>query len=70
MSNDELGWWIFGAATGACVVAAIIVTQIYPLEWFRERLLSSDRWKAAWGMMPFAFPIYLIAGLMFSILRK
>lgn len=53
-----------------CVGIALLVTQIFPIEWFRERLLSGDRWTAAEGMLPIAFPVYLIAGLLFSYLRQ
>jgi hypothetical protein len=70
MTNEDLGLWIFGGAMAACVVGAVIVTYVYPIEWFRERLLSVDRWTAAGGMLPIAFPVYLIAGMLFSYLRN
>ena len=70
MNPDNLGLWIFAGAMAATTIGAFIVTYVYPIEWFRERLLSGDRWTAAGGMLPIAFPVYLIAGLLFSYLRQ
>ena len=69
MTTDDLGLWIFAGAMAACVGIAMLVTYIFPIDWFRERLLSGDRWTAAGGMAPIAFPVYLLAGLLFSYLR-
>ena len=70
MSNVNLGLWIFGGAMAICVGIAMFVTYLYPIEWFRVRILSDDRWTRATGMLPFVFPVYLIAGLAFSFLRN
>ena len=69
MPRENLGLWIFGGAMAVCVVVAMIVTYVYPIPWFRERLLSGDRGTAAIAMVPIAFPVYLLAGLLFSYLR-
>ncbi|MGV3555295.1 MAG: hypothetical protein ACO1OD_08570 [Croceibacterium sp.] len=70
MTNDDLGLWVFGGAMALCVGIAVLVTYVFQIEWFRERLLSGERWTAAAGMLPIAFPVYLLAGLLFSYLRQ
>jgi hypothetical protein len=70
VSNDELGTWIVVVATATCVAVAAFVTHIYPVQWFRERLLSGVRGTRAFGMLPIAFPIYLFASLAFKLLRQ
>ena len=70
MINENLGLWIFGGAMAACLGLAVLVTYIYPIEWFRERLLSGDRWTMVAGMAPIGFPVYVIAGILFSYLRQ
>ena len=70
VSNDQLGTWIVVVATATCVAAAAFVTYIYPVQWFRERLLSGVRGRRIQGMLPIAFPIYLFAGFAFKFLRQ
>jgi hypothetical protein len=70
MSNQTLGLWIFGASMAVSIVVALILTHAYPIPWFRERLLSDYRWTRVSGMLPIAFPFYLLAGLLFSYLRQ
>ena len=70
MTNENLGLWVFGGAMALCVGIAVLVMYIFPIEWFRERLLSGERWTAAGGMLPIAIPVYLLAGLLFSHLRQ
>jgi hypothetical protein len=70
MANENLGLWIFGGAMAVCIVVALILTHLYPIPWIRERMLSDDRWTRVAGMLPIAFPVYLLAGLLFSYLRR
>ena len=70
MTNENLGLCIFGGAMAVCIAVAMVVTYVYPIEWFRERLLSANRWIALEGMIPIGFPVYLIAGLLFSYWRR
>lgn len=69
MTRDEFGLWIFVGATAIIVIVAVLVTYVYPIEWFRERLLSDDRWTRAQGALPIAFPVYILAGTIFSYFR-
>lgn len=70
MTLEEIGTWLFVAATAICIIVALLVTHVYRLEWFRERLLSDNRWTRAQGMLPIAFPIYILAGVIFSYFRR
>lgn len=70
MTRDEFGLWLFVAATAMIIIVALLVTYVYPIEWFRERLLSEDRWTRAVGALPFGFPIYILAGIIFSYYRR
>lgn len=70
MTRDEFGLWLFVAATAIIVTACLLVTYVYPIEWFRERLLSEDRWTRAVGGLPIAFPVYILAGIIFSYYRR
>ncbi len=69
MTTDEFGFWLFVAATAICIIVAVLVTYVYRIEWFRERLLSHNRWARAQGMLPIAFPVYILAGMIFSSFR-
>lgn len=70
LDRDKLGLSLFITATAICVIVAVLVTYVYRLDWFRERLLSEDRWRRAEGMLPIAFPVYIWAGLIFSYFRR
>jgi hypothetical protein len=70
MSREELG---FALVAGTLVAAALIgylLVHVFKIEWFRERLLSEDRWTRAWGMFPIALPLYIVAGLIFSAMKN
>lgn len=69
LTRDDFGLWLFVAATAIVIIVALLVTYVYPIEWFRERLLSEDRWTRAAGTLPIAFPVYIVAGLVFSYFR-
>lgn len=69
MTRDDFGLWVFCGATATVVIVALMVTYVYPIEWFRERLLSEDRWTRAAGALPIAFPVYIVAGMVFSWFR-
>jgi hypothetical protein len=66
MSREELG---FALVAGTLVVAALIgylLAHVFEVEWFKERLLSNDRWTRASAMLPIAVPLYIVLGLIFS----
>ena len=70
MSREELG---FALVAGTLIVAALIgylLVYVFEVEWFRERLLSEDRWTRAWGMLPIALPLYIVAGLIFAAMTN
>lgn len=69
MTRDEFGLWLFVGATAIVVTGCLLVTYVYPIEWFRERLSSEDRWTRAAGALPIAFPVYILAGIIFSSYR-
>ena len=70
MARDKFGFWLFVAATALCLILAVLVTYVFRIEWFSERILSADRWTRAQGMLPIAFPIYMLAGMVFSYYRR
>ena len=51
---------------GTLIVAVMIayaLAYVFEVEWFRERLLSADRWTRAAGMLPIIVPLYLVAAM-------
>lgn len=72
MSRNELGNWIFVGAMAATVVGTLVLAHVYRVDWVRERLLSEDAtyWTRVSAMLPVAVPVYVLAGLLFSFLRK
>lgn len=70
MTRDDFGLWLFVGACAIILIVAALVTYVFPIEWFRERLLSEDRWTRAVGALPIAFPVYILAGLIFSYYRR
>lgn len=70
MSREELG---FALVAGTLIVAALagyLLVYVFEIEWFRERLLSQDRWTRAGGMLPIVVPLYIVAGLIFSVMKR
>ena len=70
MSREELG---FALVAGTLVVGALVgylLVHVLQMQWFRERLLSEDRWTRAWGMVPIILPLYIVAGLIFSAVTR
>ena len=70
MTNENLGLWIIGGSMAVTIVVTLIFTHIYPIPWIRERMLSDDRWTQVAGMLPVGFPVYILAGMLFSYLRQ
>ena len=70
MTREDFGLWLFVAATAICMILGALVTYVFRIEWFRERMLSEDRWTRARGMLPIAFPVYILAGMFFSLYRR
>ena len=55
---------------GTLLVAAVIayaLVYVLEIEWFKERLLSPDRWTRAVGMLPIIVPLYIAVAAMWLI---
>ena len=70
VTRDNFGLWLLFGASATILFVAFLVTYVFPIEWFRERLLSEDRWTRAIGALPIAFPVYILAGMTFSYFRR
>ena len=72
MSRDNLGTWIFVGAMAATAIGTWLLAYVYRVEWVRERLFGEDAtyWTRVSANLPAAVPVYILAGLLFSYLRR
>ena len=65
VSRSEFGTVVVLGMIAACAIAAYLLVHVLEVGWFRERLLSDQRWTRAIGMLPIAVPAYLIGAALF-----
>lgn len=65
MSRNEFGFVVVVGMVAACVIAACLLVYVFEIGWFRERLLSDERWTRAIGMLPIAVPAFFIGAAIF-----
>jgi hypothetical protein len=70
MSHDDLGFALIVGTLGVGALIGYLFVHVFQIEWFRERLLSEDRWTRAWGMFPIILPLYIVAGMIFSAVTR
>lgn len=70
MSNEELGFGLVLGALGLGAAIGYVLVYIFKIDWFRDKLLSQDRWTRALGMLPIMVPLYVVVGLVFSMLKS
>lgn len=70
MSNEELGFGLVLGALGVGAAIGYILVHTFKIDWFRNRLLSQDRWTRAVGMLPIMVPLYLVVALVFTALKS
>ena len=57
-------------ALGVGAAIGYLLVHAFKIDWFRDRLLSQDRWTRARGMLPIMVPLYFVVALVFSALKS